>query len=139
MKKYFNTILAVVMSFVVLCSTMSFTINMHYCGKTLVDVAVFKEAKTCGMEMQQTLNSFDNNIVKKKGCCTDKQLAYEGQDELKVSIDKLTFEQQIFIASLYISYIDLFEGLEQNIVPFKEYPPPFLVKDIHVLHETFLI
>ncbi len=138
MKKHFHNILALLMSFVVLCSTMSFTVNMHYCGKTLVDVALFKDAKTCGMNMQQSLDSFED-VYKKKGCCTDKQLAYEGQDELKISLDKLSFEQQIFVVSLYTSYLDLFEQLEPSSIPFKEYPPPCLVKDIQILHETFLI
>ncbi|MEW7290676.1 HYC_CC_PP family protein [Aquimarina sp. 2304DJ70-9] len=138
MKKYFHNILALLMSFVVLFSTMSFTFNMHYCGKTVVDVALFKEAKTCGMEMQQSLSSSED-LIMKKGCCTDKQLTFEGQDELKISFDKLTLTQQIFVVSLYTSYTNLFEGLKENSVPFKEYPPPLLVKDIQVLHETFLI
>jgi len=35
------------MAFVVLFSTMSFTVNMHYCGDTLVETAIFKKAKGC--------------------------------------------------------------------------------------------
>ncbi len=127
------------MAMVVLISTMSFTLDMHYCGNTLVDVALFKEAKTCGME-QQVSNSIACSIMAKKSCCTDKQLTFEGQDELKNSFDKITLEQQTtFVAIFYYSYVNLFEGLENNVIPFKEYPPPFLVKDIQVLNETFLI
>ncbi len=44
------------MAIVVLLSTMSFTLDMHYCGDTLVDIAVFKKAETCGMEMQKSIS-----------------------------------------------------------------------------------
>ena len=37
------------------------------------------------------------------------------------------------------SYINLFEGLEKNIVPFKNYSPPLIVTDIQVLDQVFLI
>lgn len=138
MKKILHKISALIMAMIVLFATMSFTIDMHYCGKTLVDVALFKEAKTCGME-QGTSKSSSCAIMIKKGCCTDKQLTFEGQDELQTSFDKITLEQQVFVTSFYYSYVNLFEGLENNIVPLEEYPPPLLVRDIHVLNETFQI
>ncbi|WP_108869212.1 HYC_CC_PP family protein [Aquimarina aquimarini] len=138
MKEIIQKISAVCMTLVVLFSTMSFTIDMHYCGTTLVDIALYKEAKTCGMK-QQVSDKSTCSILLKKSCCSDKQLTIDGQDELQNSFDSLTFEQQVFISSFYYSFIDLFEGLEANIVPFKEHSPPFLVKDIHILNETFLI
>ena len=51
MKKVLHKIMAFAMTFVVLFSTMSFTVNMHYCGGTLVETALFQKAKGCGMEM----------------------------------------------------------------------------------------
>ncbi len=138
MKKVIHNISSILMAFVVLFSTMSFTINMHYCGTTLVNVALYKEAKSCAMEMGQQA-PFSSQEMNKKSCCTDKQLHFEGQDELKTSFDKLTFDQQIYIASFFYTYVNLFKSLEENSIPFKEYPPPLLVKDIHLLNETFLI
>lgn len=54
------------MAFVVLFSTMSFTINMHYCGDTLVETAMFQKAKGCGMEMQKP--STEACVFAKKNC-----------------------------------------------------------------------
>ena len=45
MKQFSHKIMALVMAFVVLFSTMSFTVNMHYCGDTLVETAIFHKAK----------------------------------------------------------------------------------------------
>ncbi|SHJ08663.1 HYC_CC_PP family protein [Aquimarina spongiae] len=138
MKSFIQKISAVTLALVVLCSTMSFTVNMHYCGKTLVDVSLYKEAKTCEMDMMAT-SKHETSLMKKMGCCTDKKLQVEGQDELKTSFDTFTLDQQLFIIAYLESYLDLFEGLEEHIIPFKEYPPPFLVKDLQLLNETFLI
>ncbi len=125
------------MTFVVLFSTMSFTVNMHYCGDTLVESAIFQKAKGCGMEMEKP--STESCSITKKNCCDDKQLAIEGQDELQLQLDKITFEQQVFIASLVYTYINLFEGLDNNVSSYEEYKPPLVVRQIFKIDETYLI
>ena len=125
------------MAFVVLFSTMSFTMNMHYCGGALVETAIFQKAKGCGMEMEKP--AIEGCSITKKNCCDDKQLAIEGQDELQLQIDKITFEQQVFIASFVHTYINLFEGLDSNVSSYKEYKPPLVVRQIFKIDETYLI
>ena len=127
------------MAAVVLVTTMSFTVDMHYCGETLVDFSFVKQAKTCGMEKAQAISSCENPTLSKKSCCTDKQLLIEGNEDLKISFDQLTFEQQVFVASFMYSYSSLFEGTQSKEVPFVDYPPPFLRQDLPVLHQSFLI
>ena len=125
------------MTFVVLFSTMSFTVNMHYCGDTLVESAIFQKAKGCGMEMEKP--STEECSITKKNCCDDKQLAIEGQDELQLQVDKITFEQQVFIASLVYTYSNLFEGLDNNVSSFEEYKPPLVIRQLYKIDETYLI
>ena len=125
------------MAIVVLFSTMSFTIDMHYCGDTLVDSAIFQNAETCGMEMENS--SIEGCSVKVKDCCSDEQLVLDGQDELKISFDKLTFDQQVFVASFVYAYINLFEGLEENASSYRDYVPPLVIRQIYKLDETYLI
>jgi hypothetical protein len=117
-------------------STMSFTIDMHYCGDTLVATAIFQKAKTCGMEQEkQSIKDFS---VTKKSCCSDKQLVIDGQDELQLSVDTISFEQQVFITSFVYTYSTLFEGLN-NVSSFEEYEPPLVIKEIFKIDETYLI
>ncbi|TBV27901.1 hypothetical protein DMZ43_02335 [Meridianimaribacter sp. CL38] len=137
MKKVFHKIMALVMAFVVLFSTMSFTINMHYCGDTLVETALFHKAKGCGMEMSNP--STESCSITKKDCCDDRQLSIEGQDELQLTIDKISFEQQVFITSFVYTYINLFEGLDSNVSSYEEYKPPLVVRQIFKIDETYLI
>ena len=137
MKQVFHKIMSFLMAFVVLFSTMSFTIDMHYCGDKLVDTAIFHKVKTCGMKMQTP--STDGCSITKKNCCSDKQTVVNGQDELKINFDNLTFEQQQFVASFIYTYINLYEGFDKNVSSYEEYKPPLVVSQIYKLDETYLI
>ena len=137
MKQVFHKILSLLMAFVVLFSTLSFTVNMHYCGDTLMDTAIFHKAETCGMEMENP-SSKDCSITK-KNCCSDEQLIVDGQDELQLSLEKISLEQQVFIASFVHTYINLFEGLDNNVSTYEEYEPPLVIRQIFKLDETYLI
>jgi len=137
MKQLFSKILPLVMSFVVLLSTMSFTLNMHYCGNTLVETALFQNAKGCGMDMKKPYTK--GCSITKKNCCSNEQLLIDGQDELQMQVDKISFDQQIFIASFVYTYINLFEGLDSNVSAYEEYKPPLVIRRIYKFDETYLI
>jgi len=125
---------SVVLALLVLLSTLSFTIDKHFCGETLVDSAIFSKAKTCGMEMDSQQTSA------KKSCCKDEVDIIKGQDELKLtSLDNLKFQQQVFITSFVYSYIYPIIELKENEITFDDYPPPLIVKTIYKLDEVYLI
>ena len=137
MKQFFHKIMSLAMAFVVLFSTMSFTVNMHYCGDTLVETAIFHKAKGCGMEMEKP--STEGCSITKKNCCDDEQLAIEGQDELQLQVDKISFEEQVLIASFVYTFINLFGGLDNNVSTYEEYKPPLVVRQLYKIAETYLI
>lgn len=99
----------------------------------LVDLAVFSEAETCGMEMDSEMSSAEDS------CCTNQKTAVEGQDELKISFNSLDLDQQVFLTTFTHTFINLFEGSPVEDIPFKDYSPPLLVTDIQVLDQVFLI
>ncbi len=125
------------MAIVVLLSTVSFSLDMHYCGDTLVDVALNTNATTCGMDSMQSLSS--KSSITKKGCCTDHKVVVNGQDELNTSPNQLSVDHQLFLTSFVYVYHSLFETLPKQITPFQEYHPPILVSDIQLDCEIFLI
>lgn len=131
-----NKMFSIVMALTVLVSTMSFTVEKHYCGTTLVDTAIFTKVHGCGMIMDK-LQSTQN---KQNTCCKDEVEVIKGQDKLKIaSFEDLKFYQQLFFTSFVYSYLNLFEGLEQQIIPHKNYSPPNLVANIQVLDQVFII
>lgn len=137
MKQVFHKIISFSMALVVLFSTMSFTIDMHYCGDRLVDTAIFQKVKTCGMEMQKP--STKGCSITKKNCCNDKQVIVDGQNQLQLSFDSLSFEQQQYIASFVYTYINLFEDAKEDVNSYRDYIHPLVVREIYKLDETYLI
>ena len=119
---------SVVLTFLVLFSTLSFTVEKHYCGDSLVDVAVFSEAKKCGgMDAE-------DEVYVKNSCCKDTI------DELNTAdFDYFNKNLKITLFAYVLSFTNLFESLPKSIIPHKDYSPPNIVKDIQVLDETFLI
>jgi len=139
MKKAFHKLLSLSMAFVVLFSTMSFTLSSHYCGESLVDFSFFDQVETCGMEKAPALSSCENGKLSEKTCCNDTALVKQGNNDLKISFDQFTITQQFFVASFTYSYINLFQGTDSTNVLFLDYAPPFYKRNVQVLHQTFLI
>ncbi|RLD26548.1 MAG: hypothetical protein DRI75_11510 [Bacteroidetes bacterium] len=143
MKAFIKNIASVFLAFLVLFSTMSFTISEHYCGDIMVDRSLFSKAESCGMDSdnyrKQKNTSTSNCSITKMNCCENVVKHIEGQDDLKISFNKLTLDQQLFVATFVYAYINLFEGLDKKAIPFNDYSPPLIVKDIHILDEVFLI
>ena len=137
MKQIFHKIMSLSMAFVVLLSTMSFTVDMHYCGDTLVDTAILQKLTTCGMEMDKPLT--EGCSITKKDCCNDQKVVVDGQDELKISFDTLTLKQQFFAASFVYTYFNLFVGVDENVTSYRDYVPPLVIREIYKLDETYLI
>jgi hypothetical protein len=138
MKKILHKISSVIMALIFMSATMSFTVDMHYCGDSLVDFSFFQKAESCGMEKAQEARDC-KSAISQEPCCSDHQIVKEANHDLKTSFDQLTFEQQTFVATFFYTYINLFEGLDENIVPFKDYSPPFIERDVQTLYETYLI
>lgn len=138
MKQVSHKIMSIWMAFVVLFSTMSFTIDMHYCGDDLMDIAVFHKVETCEMDVEP-LASESCGIVKDT-CCSDEQTFVTGQDELQLLVTELTFEQQVFITSFVYAYIEFLNPIDKEETSLKEYKPPLVIRDhIYKLDETYII
>lgn len=128
------------MALLLLFSTMSFSVDMHYCGDHLVDFSLFEKVETCMMKFEMSKSSNECALMEMEmNCCSDVELIIDGQDELKISFDQLNFDQQLFVASFIYTYINLLDGFDEKVIPFKEYSPPPLIRDVQVLDQTFLI
>ncbi len=131
----FQQLISVTMALLVLISTLSVSIEKHYCGDNLIDVAIFSDAQKCESDVADK-----GTKLMTQSCCKDVVDLLEGQDELSLKKTKvLNTNQKVFIMSF--SYV--FSGLNyleaQNNITFKHYTPPKAVRDIQVLNEVFLI
>lgn len=138
MKAFLHKTGALLMAFVVLFSTLSFSVDMHYCGHTLVDFSLGK-ADNCLMKSMMPEDTSGCATMQKMKCCSDVEITFEGQDELKINFDQLNLDQQVFLVAFTYYFIDLLQPAEESKIPFDGYPPPLITRDIQVLNETFLI
>ncbi len=120
------------MALLVLFSTVSFTVEKHFCGDVLMDAAVFNSVEKCASETVE--------VETKMACCKDTVDVIKGQDQLSVkAFQDLDFDQQLFLTTFTYAYLNLFEGLPELVVPHQNYSPPNLVTDIQVLDQVFII
>lgn len=134
MKQFLTKIASFTLALLVLLSTFSFTVDKHYCGDFLVDISFTGETEGCGMKMNQP------SATKMKNCCKDEVQKFEGQDELQNNkVENITFENQQFLTTFFISYKDLFTENKSDKDFYKDFSPPDIHKDYQVLHQTFLI
>lgn len=137
MKSIIHKIASFALSIVILLSTMSFALNVHICGDMLVKANMFHSTEGCGMDMENPAT--ESCSITDDNCCDEGQISIEGQDELQLSVNKISFEQQIFVASFIFTYFHI-NAWTENVSPsFEEYAPPLVVKPIFKLDETYLI
>jgi hypothetical protein len=129
---FISKIGSISLALLVLVSTMSFTIDAHYCGNILVDKAILSKAQTC--EMHQHMSSEEES-----SCCDNEVETIEGQDILQFS--KAEFDLDIpleFTVFSLICFCDL-DVFEKQIDEFQFYNPPQHSLDLQLLKQVFLI
>ena len=134
MKHTFTKITSSLLALLVLLSTLSFTVESHYCGDFLVDTSFTGEASNCGMVMSQ------KTATKKKSCCTDVIIKTEGQDELQqVASQHKAFEKPQFLPVLLFSLNNRhLENHSKNKI-YKEASPTDIPINYQILYQSFLI
>jgi hypothetical protein len=139
-KSFFSKIISFFLAALILLSTSSFTVDMHFCCNKLVDISLIGKAKVRAEKVQKKKEPTKQcTTLQEKDCCSNQSFVKTGDDTIKKTNTQLEAETIIFLNTFFYVYVNLFEGLEKNIVPFKQYRPPLLSKDIQILHETYLI
>jgi len=138
MKNYSHKITSLFLALLVLGSTMSFSVDKHFCGDHLIDVAIFGKAAPC--EMMQALDAkYGSDTFKKMDCCKNEQTVFEGQDALKIQLDHLTTDQILFLKAFTHSYTYLFSETDDHTISLTSHPPPLIIEDYQVAYNQYLI
>ena len=125
------------LALLVLLSTVSWTVEEHYCMGRLIEVSFFTEAHGCGMEMDDT--DAEDNGLESFSCCDEETLLFDGQDQVKLVKDQADYAQPQLSLNRYFVYSP-FVITSPDLIPVPNYrPPPLIVRDIQLLHEVYLI
>jgi hypothetical protein len=132
LQQFFSTAMALLLLF----STVSFTVEKHFCGDELIAVAVFGKVEKCAMEALET----EREQLTKVPCCKDTLEVVSGLNQLNNNpfhnwnVD----QQQCLIAFIY-AYNSLYVTLQSERCLQIDYQPPNLIIDRQVLGQVYII
>jgi hypothetical protein len=133
--KAIRSISVVVLAVLVLVSSTSFMIGMHFCMGEVQNVAFFTKADGC--EKEQNLPPCHRH--QKAPCCADETIIHDG-DDFKASIAyfhivaaPMEIEQPLVLISEVIPSVPL------SRIKYYNYDPPLRSCDLTVEHQVFLI
>ena len=89
----------------------------------------------------KTANKSDGNTISKKGCCSNKTLHFQSDQDQQNQVDNavvISPQLQYFV----IAFVEVFINssvVETDKPSFALYKPPLIARDIYVLLETYLL
>lgn len=134
--KTFRAISTVALAILILVSSTSFVIGMHFCMGEVQDVAFFARAEGCVMDKELPAC----HQPAKKQCCDDETVVHKG-DDFKVSPVVISHAGSSFEV-VAPSLIAISEIIPERPLPHAEYynyDPPLRSPDLTVRHQVFLI
>jgi hypothetical protein len=141
MRDILHKILSVFLSFTVLFSTLSFSVDQHVCMGEVTDTSYFSDADSCGMIMEVedcAIDGLTDDKVQREKCCNDIHELIPGNQTEQKALQSFEIEKAQFLLVFYCTYINLLED-DTDELPFRSHSPPLVDKDINVLYQTFLI
>jgi hypothetical protein len=150
-KQTYQQVIALFLLLIVVLSSMSFTIDGHYCNGELQNISILGKAPECQMANQEitkevycpvhkkmmTMPTSDEDI---NDCCENKTVFVDAEDDLKdqsLNYVKIQQLQQFSIAYILVFHSEIITD-RQSIQEYS-YQSPFIVRDIYALSEVFLL
>ena len=138
MKKIISNIAVFFLTALLLFSSVSFTVEKHFCGGQIFSESFFGKAEKCGMDDDLCKTENSNPSVSKKSCCKDEIQFINGSVFEKAPVIKLDNSQQKFSVFNLID-ADLFSQKENRPTHFKKYFPPPNTHNFNILYQVFRI
>ncbi|HYF67586.1 MAG TPA: hypothetical protein VD884_05585 [Ohtaekwangia sp.] len=134
--KYLKTIAVFALALLVLVSSSSFMVGIHFCQGEIKNVSFFSAAPAC--EKEQNLPPCHRH--EKKSCCDDETIVHEGQDFKASVTDFALFSAPALdiVSPVLLISLDL-PGAPDLTFPFYAYDPPALSYDRTLSHRVLLI
>lgn len=152
-KKITYRSLSLIMAFLVFTSSVSFAIDIHYCGGNAESFNFFGEAETCHEIKQESKTSTDHECCKKndnershckmkskkKDCCHNEKFVFEQDNDLKLSDNSTINLEEINPVLVFLLINQHFFEFETKYTFYSNYDPPPLFQNILVQQQVFRI
>jgi len=138
LKSILTKILAFFLTALLLFSSVSFTLEKHFCGGQIYSESLLGKAEKCGMEAECCMAENDITSFSKKSCCKDEIHLLNGSIFEKESPIKL-FNKQKDLSLFVLIYAAFFSQKENRSTHFKNYFPPPNTHNFNILYQIFRI
>ena len=145
---------AIFLSVLMLFSTVGFSMDIHFCGGEIDNVAFYDKADECEMmkkgnqsdlppchqKAEKKCHSNSNkNGISKNSCCDNQTYLLQSLDDSETNngFDVANVDLT-FVTVFILSNFNLFE-VENSQSEYVDYTPPIVEQDVTVLHQVFLI
>ena len=134
--KAVKTIFVFALALLVLVSSTSFMVGIHFCSGEVADMALFTEAEPCAME--KNLPPCHKQVS--NPCCEDKSIVHEG-DGFKVSFYKIALSPStaVDVEAAEVILAEIIPSAPASPSSWYNYDPPLRSYDLTVTHRVFLI
>jgi hypothetical protein len=134
--KVIRTISAILLAILVLVTSTSFMVGMHFCQGEVQNVALFSKAEAC--EKEQSLPPCHRHT--KAPCCEDETIVHKG-DDFKSSPDQFHLSTSLLVDIEQAIYLisEIIPSAPVSRIQFYNYDPPLRSYDLTVEHQVFLI
>ncbi len=133
-------IVAFALATLMFCTSVGFTIDMHFCQGNLAAVSVFGEATCCKNACVANKKACCQLPVENgtKGCCENTSIDVQLDTDIpQVETPTLSKSQIQFVVAFVTTYFPQYNPTT-SIVKYQNYKPPLLIRDIPVLIQSFL-
>lgn len=142
--------ISLMLASLILLTSFSFSVDMHFCQGQFVSFGIFSKAKSChelAAKMQacpfhknKTTDSLPRAAMgEEDGCCKNETVFVQSELEQCFSADENPIEdnQPSFLTNISIENPIHLENFSIN--HFQSYKPPLLLRDIPLLIQSFLL
>ena len=147
MKIFFTKILSFFLAVLILLSTSSFTVDMHFCCNQLVDIAVWNKAKTCTEKVQKKDSPLKQcTTLQEKDCCSNESFVKTGNEIVEAvttvlhanDFEIVQKEEEMLVERMKVILIEQLQELPLHIkVKTSELLASRLHKDYKTLSKLF--
>lgn len=134
--KVIRSISAVLLAILVLVSSTSFMVGMHFCMGEVQNIALFGKADSC--QKEKALPLCHKHM--KPACCEDETIFHEGTD-FKASIEQIHIDAPapMDIQQTLVLISEVIPAASVASIKYYQYDPPLRTCDLTVEHQVFLI
>lgn len=140
--------IALSLAILMFSTSVGFAVDMHFCKGDFKSFSFLDKAPSCH-EMaqmptcphhQKMMTNGEDGQMEERNCCENKTVHVEADQDLQIpTFDLPSFHQVATVAFLNLKMLYQPQGITETPIPFQQYKPPLLLRDIPVLTQTFLL